>query len=287
MEKLSRIYIEISNICNVQCSFCPVVEMDKKIMSPEEFEKIVSQASPLANEVCLHLMGEPLAHPKFLKILELCEKHNAKIQLTTNALLLKRYKNALLNSSALRQINFSLQAFKDNFPHKKLEDYLGPILDFAKVANMQRPDLYMNLRLWNQQSQDADNEDIFEFVENFFGIEINRNVEVGAIKSKRIWNRLYLHFDSRFEWPSMELPHQGVKGRCNGVLKHVGIHANGVVSPCCLDKEAQIQLGDLNNSTLLEILSNERTTAMRDGFLNGKLVEKLCQHCSYITRFNK
>lgn len=287
MEKLSRIYIEISNICNVQCSFCPVVERDKKIMQLDEFERIISQAAPLAKEVCLHLMGEPLAHPKFVEILKLCEKYGAKIQLTTNGLLLKRYQDQLLASPSLRQINFSLQAFKDNFPHKKLENYLDPILRFASTANDLRPELYINLRLWNQESQDADNEDIFLYVENFFGIEINRNIEVGAIKSKRIWNRLYLHFDSRFEWPSLDLPYQSAQGRCNGVLKHVAIHANGVVSPCCLDKEAQIKLGDLGQASLEEILLNKRTSAMREGFLNGVLTEKLCQHCSYINRFKK
>ena len=69
-----RVYLEISNICNVQCSFCPVVEKDKKLMNLTEFEDILKQVAPLAEIVCLHLMGEPLAHPKFVEILAICEK---------------------------------------------------------------------------------------------------------------------------------------------------------------------------------------------------------------------
>ncbi|WP_417335775.1 radical SAM/SPASM domain-containing protein [Halobacteriovorax marinus] len=284
---LKRIYIEISNICNIQCSFCPVVERDKQIMSLPEFNKILSEAAPLAQEICLHLMGEPLAHPKFPEIMEITGEYQTQIQLTTNGLLLKRYQDLILSTNVVRQINFSLQSFKDNFPHKSLDEYLRPILDFVLLASEKRPELYINFRLWNQDSAYSDNSDIFDYVERFFGIEINRNVEVGAIKSKRIWNRLYLHFDSRFEWPSLDNEYQGKQGRCNGILSHIGIHADGSVVPCCLDKEAVINLGDCKKESLTSILSGKRASAMRDGFKNGVLVEDLCQKCSYINRFKK
>lgn len=284
---LKRIYIEISNICNVQCSFCPVLAREKMVMGLDQFEKIIQQAAPLAEEICLHLLGEPLAHPQFLDILSLCQKYGAKIQLTTNGLLLKRYQNELANSPSIRQINFSLQAFRDNFPAKDLTEYLRPILEFTKMASALNPDLYVNYRLWNQSAAFCDNEEIYQLLESYFDIVINRRVDVGAIKSKRIWQKLYLHFDSRFEWPSMELPHQGTLGRCHGVLKHIGIHADGTVVPCCLDDKALIPLGNCRSTSLVDILKGERAQAMADGFLRGVLVEKLCQHCSYINRFKK
>lgn len=241
----------------------------------------------MTHEICLHLMGEPLAHPKFIEILSLCKKYQAKVQITTNGLLLNRYAETLINSPIVCQINFSLQAFKDNFPNRALETYLLPVLKFVTKAQETRPELYINFRLWNQLSQASDNSDIFEYIENYFDIEINRNIEVGAIKSKKIWNRLYLHFDSRFEWPALDAPFQGEQGRCNGVLKHIGIHANGTVVPCCLDDKAVIKLGNCLEEPLQEILNNKRTQAMATGFLNNVLVEKLCQHCSYIKRFSK
>lgn len=282
-----RIYLEISNICNVQCSFCPIVEKDKKAMDPIEFENILKQVSPLAKVVCLHLLGEPLAHPHFLKILEICEKHNTQINLTTNGIFIKRYTEALIKASCIRQVNFSLQSFKDNFPNRNIEPYLLPIFAFVKSAHEIRPELYTNFRLWNQQSQDADNEDIFKQIEAYFDLTINRTVDVGSIKSKKIWNRLYLHFDSRFEWPSYFLPHQGTEGRCHGTINHIGIHADGSVVPCCLDKNAAINLGNVHNQSLTDILNSDRFKAMREGFKNGKRVEKFCQHCTFINRFDK
>ncbi len=282
-----KIYLEISNICNVQCSFCPVVEKDKKLMDIIEFESILKEVAPLAEIICLHLLGEPLAHPKFLEILAICEKYNTQIDLTTNGLLIKRYSERIINAKCIRQVNFSLQVFKDNFPDRDIEPYLLPIFEFAKSAHEIRPALYTNFRLWNQQSNESDNEDIFIKIESFFNIIINRNIETGAIKSKNIWNRLYLHFDSRFEWPSFLLPHQGTQGRCHGAVNHIGIHADGSVVPCCLDKDAAINLGNVKEQSLSDILNSERFIKMRDGFLNGVRVEEFCQHCTFIKRFDK
>jgi len=282
-----KIYLEISNICNVQCSFCPVVEKDKKVMNVEEFEATLKEVAPRAEIVCLHLLGEPLAHPKFSEILEVCERYNTQIDLTTNGILIRRHQERILDSRCVRQVNFSIQAFKDNFPDRDLAPYLLPLFEFAQSAHELRPELYINFRLWNQQSNDSDNEEVFQKIESHFNIAINRKVETGAIKSKRIWNRLYLHFDSRFEWPSFSLPHQGTRGRCYGTVNHIGIHADGTVVPCCLDKNGAINLGNVKEQSLLDILNSERFVKMRDGFLNGVLVETFCQHCSFITRFDK
>lgn len=256
-------------------------------MDVAEFETVLREVAPLTEIVCLHLLGEPLAHPKFSEILDVCERYNTQIDLTTNGILIKRHKERILNSHCIRQINFSLQAFKDNFPDRDIDPFLSPILEFAQSAHSVRPELYVNFRLWNQQSNDSDNEEVFQKIESYFTLTINRNVETGAIKSKKIWNRLYLHFDSRFEWPSFSLPHQGTHGRCHGAVNHIGIHADGTVVPCCLDQKAAINLGNVKEQSLLEILRSERFMKMREGFLNGVRVESFCQHCSFIKRFNK
>lgn len=284
MEKLDRIYIEISNICNLQCTFCPVVERDKKIMSISDFKKCVLQAAPLAKQICLHLMGEPLAHPDFREIINFCEQHQIILQITTNGILLEKYKD-LLCSQIIRQINFSVQSFKDNYPDKPVEDYLLKILEFTRFLNEKNPETYVNFRLWNVDLESSENEDVISYMERYFQIEINRRVDVAHRKSKRIWNKAYLHFDTRFEWPSFDLPHQGTKGRCYGLVNHIGIHADGVVVPCCLDKEANIPLGNIFDSSLSEILDSQRAIAMKRGFENGIRVEKFCQHCTFINRF--
>jgi radical SAM protein with 4Fe4S-binding SPASM domain len=282
-----RINIEISNICNVQCSFCPVVERDKKIMSPADFERVIQQAAPLTEKITLHLMGEPLAHPKLDEILKICERVGIQVEITTNGILLRRHQDLLLSSPIVRQVNFSLQAYLDNFPNRDFRQYFIPLLEFTEIAHAKRSELYINFRLWNVEAEQGENEQIFREMEIFYGVDIKRTIDVGHIKSKRIWNRVYLHFDSRFDWPSMQYPFQGDKGKCHGLSGHFGIHADGTVVPCCLDMEAHINLGNCLNENLTDILSSERAISMKEGFARGELVEDLCQHCSYIKRFSK
>jgi radical SAM protein with 4Fe4S-binding SPASM domain len=287
MLKFKRVYLEISNICNIQCSFCPVVERDNKIMDLEEFSKALAQVSEFTDEICLHLMGEPLAHPKIKEILGLCDESGIKVMITTNGLLLKRYQELLLNSKCIRQINFSLQSYKDNFPHKELRQYLVPLMGFTTLVHAQREDMYINFRLWNYDVDQGENEEIYLELEKFYETSIKREVDVGNIKSKNIWNKVYLHFDSRFEWPDMSLPVLGDQGRCHGMVNHIGIQANGDVVPCCLDKESVINLGNIFETDLKSILFSERSVRMREGFKNGRLTEDLCKRCSFITRFSK
>jgi len=259
-------------------------------MSLSQIEKSIVQVKPLTEDICLHLMGEPLAHPQFSEILEICDRHQTQIQITTNGILTRKYTDLLLEASSLRQINFSLQAFKDNFPDRNIDDYLGPILKFTERSFEERPELYINYRLWNHGSETfKENEEFFLKFEDFFDTKINRKVDPGHIKSKKIINgkRLYLHFDSRFEWPNPLFPIRSEKGTCQGLRNHFGIHADGTVVPCCLDKEAVINLGNIFETDIGNILNSPRALAIKSGFEVGDLVEDLCKRCTFISRFDK
>lgn len=256
-------------------------------MSLSDFEKILKQVSPVTEEICLHLMGEPLTHPDLSGIIKLCKTYNTKIQLTTNGLNINKFEDIILSSSSIRQVNFSIQCFKDNFPNKGIKGYLLNILNFSVKANELRPELYINFRLWNVGDDTSNNEETLLQIEDFFKIKINRNIDVRSIKAKKIWNNLSLHFDSRFEWPSLDLPYKGTTGTCHGLKGHIGILVDGTVVPCCLDKEGQTPLGNCLQQSLDSILTSTRATKIRDGFNKGILAEELCQHCSYIDRFSR
>jgi radical SAM protein with 4Fe4S-binding SPASM domain len=286
-----RTYIEISNICNLQCTFCPVVERDKKILAPEQFRKILKEVIPYTEQVCLHLMGEPLAHPEFPQILKICEEEGATIHLTTNGSFLGKYRfETFFNAKCIRQINFSLHSFKDNYPGQNMRPYLYDILEFSRESIEVRPELYINYRLWNLGASEeslAQNQDIIDHVCEFFQVPVNERVDVGFKKSKNIAGRVYFHFDSRFNWPSYSDPELGKRGFCHALSQQIGIHADGTVVPCCLDKEAGIPLGNILQQPFASILNSNRLLAMREGFKNQMLTEELCRKCTYIKRFDK
>lgn len=288
-KRFKKVYLEISNICNLKCSFCPAVERGEMQISEQHFTERLLKVSPWAERVCLHVMGEPLAHPLLQRFIEIAEQHKVDLEITTNGTLLNLTTTQALLNSTVKQVNFSLQSFLDNFPEASPEKYIEKILNFVEQAFVKRPDLYTNLRLWGHGSEgfENDTEMVLQKVERRFAVVINRNVDVGFKKSKNVKNRLYIHFDSRFNWPDLRRPVLSEKGSCYGLRSHVAVLSDGAVVPCCLDKEAGMQLGSIDHQDLLQIIDSPKAKNIRKGFEQGLLQEELCRRCGYATRFKK
>ncbi len=287
-KRFSKVNVEISNICNLQCSFCPEVIREKKMMSIDLFRRVIEEVAPLTELVCLHLMGDPLVHPRLSEMIDICEERQVRIFFVSNAVLLKDDKMALLLRSPMQQVNFSLHSFFDNFPDKDPTTYLEKVFRFTELAFVERPDLYLNYRLWNLndvRGSETNNSAMLEKVCAHFNVPVPSDLDVRKKKSIHLKNRLYLHFDTEFTWPSLDLEVLGTQGRCYGLSSHFGIHADGTVVPCCLDKEAAIPLGNIAEQPVLDILGSSRAQRILQGFQKKKLVEDLCQRCQYIERF--
>ena len=257
-------------------------------MDLELFRTTIEQVAPLTEMVCLHLMGDPLVHPKLADMVEICDQHNVNIFLVTNGVLVRPEKFDLLLHPRFHQINFSLHSFFDNFPGKDPSNYLERIFTFTERALLERPELYLNFRLWNLNdplgSQTPNTEMLNEICERF-DFNAPSNIDVRKRKSINIKERLYLHFDTEFIWPSLDLPVLGKAGTCYGLKSHFGVLADGTVVPCCLDKEAAIPLGKVQDTPILEILASRRAQDIIKGFAQKRLIEGLCQRCQYIERF--
>lgn len=291
MSMFQKIYLEISNICNLQCSFCPVVERDKDSMGENSLRKYLEKIKNHTERVCFHLMGEPLGHKEFPQFVNIARAMGVSLEITTNGTLLNSLNQEALLSPAVVQVNFSVQSFFDNFPNADSTVYISKITDFAKVARECRPDLYVNFRLWNldlEDKSDVRNESFIQHLEKTFATHINRTVDPAFKKSKKLRDRIYLHFDNRFEWPSASpiATNFRTRGTCYGTRTHIAVHTNGTVVPCCLDKEAHLPLGSLETQTLEDIIKSDRFMNMRKGFEQGQLVEDFCQRCTYIQRFS-
>lgn len=288
-KRFEKVYIEISNVCNFQCEFCPEVIREKKFMDLEFFTQIITQVAPLTEQVCLHLMGEPLVHPQLGDFIKVCGEHMVPVNLTSNGALLNEKRMDFLLSPIVFQVNFSLHSFEANFPEKNVDSYIDKIFDFTRRALMERPDLYVNFRLWNIKNSHTlttMTEKILKRIQTEFQFTLQA-VDVRWKKSQRIKNRLFLHFDSRFEWPHPQNPKRTETGFCHGLGSHIGILADGRVVPCCLDKEGVVTLGNCHQSSVSDIVTGERARKIHEGFQNFKLVEDLCQRCTFIKRFDK
>ena len=288
MSHFHRVHVEITNICGLACSFCPPKLQPTKTMSLEFFEKVLSELKPYTKSLALHVMGDPLTLSNLENYLELAYQAGFEVELTTSGYYLKKNPFTTLFHPAVRQLNISLNAYNKNDSNLSFESYMQGVLEVCDKKLQNYPKPFINLRVWNLDEKCSElsfNEQLFGVLQEHFEIKISlEEVLTCKTKSIRLGSKILLNFDSYFEWPSLNSSHES-HASCYGLRSHIGILANGVVVPCCLDGEGVINLGDLHGSSLKEILNSRRAKAMLEGFANGKAVEELCVKCSYKDRF--
>ena len=277
--KLKRIYVEITNGCNLSCSFCVQKHEKRRDMSILEFEYILKQIKPFTSYIYLHVLGEPLSHPRLEEILKLCQLYEFHVQITTNGTLLKKMLPILMKYK-VRQYNISVHSFSQQSKDVQKE-YLKNIIECADILSQ---NAYISYRLWCMQDGFLDDEakHILDVFLKHYHICLEEVLENHHTLAK---NR-FISFDDVFEWPSLSHCFISDIGTCRGTRDMIGILSNGDVIPCCLDAYAQAKLGNIFSEDLDSILQNEKIKMIQKGFLENKLIHPLCQRCQYRTRFD-
>ena len=283
MSRLRKVYLEISNICNLRCDFCPGTRRKQGMVTPEEFRTLAQRIRPHTQYLYLHLMGEPLLHPQLPALLEIAEELDFKIMITTNGTLLPERQALLCQSRGVHKISISLHSFEGNTPAGTLEDYVTGCISFAKAAAQSGK--LCAFRLWNLDGAETkgandENDRILSLLRSAFPTPWKEDW-----KGSTLFPRIYLEWGEKFDWPDLNAPKVEGRAFCYGLRDHVGVLWDGTVVPCCLDHDGDIPLGNLFEQTLEDILNTPRSKAIYEGFSQGSACEELCRRCGYIRRF--
>jgi len=207
--RFEKIYIELSDICGLNCGFCPSVKGVRGVMSVEKFGIIAKKVAGVGRIYTFHLLGDPLVLPNLKDFIKLANAHKMLLELTTSGFYMSE-KNAqlLLESENIRQINLSLMAF---LAQKKLNlnEYFTPILRFLRLHLAQNSQSFVNLRLWNLGANFTppfENNAIYSLLEREFNTKIQKNAP-----KNRLENRIVLHQSELFCWAGAKTDDLGVQ----------------------------------------------------------------------------
>ncbi len=279
----NRIYIEITNRCNLSCDFCHGTRRPPRTMTPAEFETLAQKLQGETNYLYLHVLGEPLLHPQLGDILSIAHRLGFRVCLVTNGTLLPRQKDTLLSVPGLHKLSVSLHSFEGNAHSGDMAAYLRGVWD--AVLPLSQNGTLCALRLWNEGTAQHRNAEIL----NFLSAQIGQNVELlpqDARGNRTLSPNLFLERAERFAWPDLTAPESGANF-CHGLTRQLAVLCDGTVTPCCLDSDGTIALGNLFTQTLPEILQSPRAAAMAAGFAARTPSEELCRRCGYARRFVK
>ena len=262
--RFKKVYIEITNGCNLNCEFCIGNKRKVRFMSFSEFESILSKIKPYTNYLYFHVLGEPLLHPDVVKFIKFAYDSGFNINITTNGYFIDKLKGL----DFIRQINVSIHSYNSK-SGISFERYINNIFDV--IDSM--PDTYFSLRLWV-----GENSDYLRFILDHYGVsDIPERIDGFEVS-----NKVYLSKFHEFIWPDMSNSYYSEEGSCYGLIDHIGILSDGTVVPCCLDSNGSICLGNIFSDSLEDILASDRVKRIIDGFRNHYKCEEFCRHCKFL-----
>lgn len=277
MKRFATIYVEISNICNLSCYFCPGTTRKPKRMTENEFKIVLEKIKDYTDYIYFHLLGEPLCHPDLEEFLKIAEEMKLMVTIITNGTLLNKNKDILLNSKSHYKTVISLHSFEANDNKISFENYLDDCFTYARTAENKK---IVVLRLWNNGGKDSLNDEILNVLEKHFP-----KPWVSERNGTRIGNKIYIQYGDKFDWPTLESDNINEKVFCYGLRTQIGILADGTVVPCCLDNNGEINLGNIFEKDLEEIINSQKAQNIYNGFSNRNACEELCKRCSFVRKF--
>ncbi len=273
---IKRIYIEITNQCNLNCTFCKQNSRTPHFMSFEQFEHVLNNIGDTSKYLYLHVQGEPLLHPKLKEFISLARSKNFNIQIATNGSLLKNHMD--LVDYGIRKISFSLHSIDHQNIDKDM--YLNNILTFCENTS-KLDNRYCELRFNNVNDMGENSKYLLSKLKEKYDFTIT-----SKNNSFKIMNNVFVSFSDLFEWPSMHFDIINDVGYCRGGLDMLAILSDGTISACCLDAEGDINLGNIYKDTIKDILNSKKYLSIINNFKNRKVIEELCKRCSYRSRFD-
>ena len=262
-----KVYIEITNSCNLKCDFCIQNKRNKMFMSEKSFCEILQKLKGKTKYLYFHILGEPLLHPQVRSFINIACEEGFYVNITTNGYLISK----LCNTTNLRQLNISLHSYDEKY-NISIEDYMNSIFNIVDDLK----DTYISYRLW---VKNVYTEKILKILNNHYGISL----KVSDISDNiTIKDNVFINAFHEFIWPDLNNEYYSIKGTCYALRDHIGILVDGTIVPCCLDSKGDISLGNIFNDSIESILLSDRVIKMKQGFQNKEKCEELCRHCSFI-----
>lgn len=292
---MKKIYIEISDICGLECQFCDTLKGKRGEMDLACFKKAVFEAKKHTKLITLHILGDPLKVKNLHTYLNIAKEARLNVEITTSGIYLNNFD--MLIKPPIKQINFSLDAIREL---KNAESFLRKIFEFCDFKIQNKSEIFINLRVQKR----AENTALVTILENHFKLSnLTQNLFAKSQNRIKLGNKIIIDFRDIFLWSFWDNANKDISitttdftndssdnitfGTCLALKNHIGILANGEIVPCCIDVYGKLSLGNIAKISIKSALDSTRARKMRSGFDNNIIYEPLCKTCDYRKRFIK
>jgi radical SAM protein with 4Fe4S-binding SPASM domain len=252
-------------------------------MEPDLFEKVIYELRPYLYNINLYFQGEPMMHPKFFSILDICSGINATVSTNGHFLTVENAEKLVL--SGLKRIIVSLDGMDQHvYSSYRINGDINSVLEGINNLNVAKKRNSSPLNIVIQFLVNRNNEHQIPQIKKY----ARENNAVLNLKSMQIINK-----DSYASWLPSEkkfrrYDHSGnnfvIKNsfpdRCARLWFNPVVTWDGKVVPCCFDKNADHIMGNLNEDSFREIWNGPKYSSFRTSILSGRHMIEICRNCT-------
>lgn len=312
---ITRIYLEVTSICNYKCAYCPhpIMSRHKAHMAWDLACTALKQihVGQIGSNIYLNYLGEPLLYPKLFELIEFADVLGLATHIITNGSLLTSNNIYKIKNSRLSDIKISYEtpdetSFKlRGTPHFTAPQILEQVL--STITALKDTDktigiVFMttipgqkrgieNIEIISSMPQlQAEIEKLIDLIAPITPIKRLQEIEaaLGAIDwhwwNPVIWlnQQIYLEIRPTLNWGNT-MTKQTITptttGYCDALKEKMGILVNGDVVICCIDYEGEQVIGNIQQQSLSDILNSELAQKIQRDFANHIVSLKKCQYC--------
>jgi radical SAM protein with 4Fe4S-binding SPASM domain len=275
----NRLYIESTNVCNLQCIMCPTgrgeMTRPRGYMDWNLFTRIVDEMAPHVSATTLHIWGEPLLHPKLPEMIAYCREHGLPAEISTNGVLLTEEMSRKLLAAGPSAIYIGLDGFT-----KETYEQIRRQADFdVSVANVRR---FLQMKVDGGYKAPFVNLQIIEMgptqeeIERFRQAWHVPGVDRVHIKAFDSWgNQIGDIAEMRADQP--DVPEK--RFHCPNLWYHAHIYWDGTLVSCDRDFDARNNLGNVKDG-VMRAWNGPRMRDLRRKHITGQLDDvPACRNC--------
>lgn len=290
------IAIEPTTSCNLRCPECPSglrsFSRPVGMLKPETFENMLRQLQEHLIYMLFYFQGEPYVNKNFLDLVKIAAKHNIYTATSTNAHFLDDEIAKKTVESGLDRLIISIDgATQETYESYRIGGKLEKVLEGTR-----------NVVKWKKKLKSSTPHIIFQFlvvkpnekdIPKIYELADELGVDEVKLKTAQIYDYkngsdLIPENEKYSRYKKMSDGFYAIKNKllnqCWKMWHSCVVTWDGRVVPCCFDKDASHQLGNLNQDSFKSIWNGEMYDAFRNKLLKSRSEIDICTNCTEGTK---
>jgi len=290
------ISIEPTTSCNLRCPECPSglrqFTRPTGMLQLKRFEKIIEEQRKTLINIMFYFQGEPYLNPDFLQMVKIANQNKIFTVTSTNAHYLTDENSKKTIESGLDKLIISIDGTtQDTYEQYRVGGQLEKVIAGTK-----------NILKWRKELKSKSPHVVFQFlvvkpnqhqIDDVYRLAEELGVDEVALKTAQVYdfengNELIPTIEKYSRYAQNSGGKWQIKNKllnqCWRMWSGCVITWDGLVVPCCFDKDAKHQLGDLKQHSFKEIWHSEKYYAFRKSILKSRKEIDICTNCTEGTK---